>query len=37
MIKQRDEELFNEIIRTWSSEWSVKKIKVEVNRQGRKK
>jgi len=36
LIKQRDEELFNEIIRTWTSEWTAQKIMVEVNRQGRK-
>ena len=32
LIKQRDEELFDEIIRTWTSEWSTQKIKVELNR-----
>jgi len=32
LIKQRDEELFNEIIRTWTSEYSSQKIKVEINR-----
>jgi len=36
LIKQRDEELFNEIIRTWTSEWTAQKIKVEINRQRRK-
>lgn len=36
LIKQRDEEMFNEIIRTWTSEWTAQKIKVEINRQGRK-
>jgi len=37
IIKQRDPELFKEIIRTWTSIWSVQKIKVEINRQTRKK
>ena len=36
LIKQRDEELFSEIIRTWTSEWTAQKIKVEINRQRRK-
>jgi len=37
LIKSRDENLFDEIIRTWTSEWTSQKIKVEINRQGRKK
>jgi len=32
LIKQRDEELYNEIIRTWTSNFSSQKIKVEINR-----
>jgi len=36
IIKQRNEDLFNEIINNWTSEWSVQKIKVEINRQRRK-
>jgi len=32
LIKQRDEELYNEIIRTWTSEWTSQKIKIEMNR-----
>jgi len=35
MIKQRDEELFDEIIRTWTDEYSGEKIKVELNRNRR--
>jgi len=37
LIKQRDPELFEEIIRTMNDQISLKKIKVEINRQGRKK
>lgn len=36
LIKERDTELFDEIIRTWTSEWTAQKIKVEINRQRRK-
>jgi len=37
IVKQRDEELYNEIIRIYTSTNCREKIKVEVNRQGRKK
>jgi len=36
LIKQRSPEIFDEIIRTWTSDWTAQKIKVEINRQRRK-
>lgn len=36
IIRQRDEELFEEIVRIWTDEYSNRKIKIELNRQRRK-